>query len=419
MRSDLGLKPEAPKVSFDSGPKPLTLYYFEAFDVVRHLPVRGSWWARDREQAEFWLSSQGYTDLRLRPVPTGQHQVTVGDAALALFFRQLAVMIRAGVTITDALRLASFSEDRHLSGVSLLLAEQLREGFTLSDAMRAFPAVFDPVMTGLVAAAESSGRLPLVLARLADSQDRRYQLKRTVISAVTYPALLGCATLGLSVLFFLYIFPLNQELFASLRLELPPLNRWLGQLIAWLKSPLVAFLALGLGGWCAVMMRSPSFRYRLQGRALRLLQHFPPVEQVIAKSRALRMLEILALLLDGGGTVDLALKFMKEASLDDQEQAAITTIRREIVGGANLGEALRQTALFPPLVVSLMDIGYETGQLERMARRAAALCEEDVRHTLDTASALLEPILLALAGLVAGVAIITSVMPMLTLLQGL
>jgi type IV pilus assembly protein PilC len=397
----------------------LILFHFEAFDVVRHVAVRGSWWAKSREQAEFWLQNQGYTDILLRPMPTTQFEVRVDDGALALFFRQLAVMIRAGVSLSESLRLASFSEDRNLNGVSLMLAEMLRSGYSLSDAMRSFPAVFDPVMTGLVAAAESSGRLPVVMVRLADSQDRRYKLKRTLIAAVTYPAILSVATLGLSALFFLYIFPINQELFASMNLELPALNRWLGQVIALVKSPWMAALILGLGGWTAVWLRSPGVKYRLGRRLLKLARIFAPVEKLLAKGRALRMLEILGLLLDGGGTLDLALKFMLEASADEQEHEALKSIRLRIIEGEDFAEALRATDLFPPLVVSLLEVGQETGQLEGMARRGSEICEEDLRHTIDTFSALIEPVLLAFAGFVAGIAIITSVMPMLSLLQGL
>jgi type IV pilus assembly protein PilC len=131
------------------------------------------------------------------------------------------------------------------------------------------------------------------------------------------------------------------------------------------------------------------------------------------------MLDILALLLDGGGSLTQALRFMKEACVNDQEHEALKQVQRLIVEGASLGSALREAEFFPPLIVSLLEVGDETGQLERMAQRSAEICEEDVRHAVDSAMTVLEPVLLAIAGFIAGLAIITSVMPMLSLLQGL
>ena len=397
----------------------LILFHFEAFDVVRYQRIRGSWWAKNQQQAEFWLKNQGYTDILLQASPTRQHEVRVQDGALALFYRQLAVMFRAGLQLTSSLELASHSEDRHLGGVCLRLADLLRAGFSLSDAMRSFPAVFDPVTCGLVAAAESSGRLPRVLARLADSQDRRYKLRKTVIAAVTYPAIMGVCTLGLSALFFFYLSPLNQALFASLNMELPALNRWLGRALDIVKSPMVAVLVLALGGWATVLFRTPRFRHRLHGQFMRFVVLIPFLDDLVSKGRALRMLDILALLLDGGGSLTQALRFMKEACVNDQEHEALKKVQRLIVEGANFGSALREAEFFPPLIISLLEVGDETGQLERMAQRSAEICEEDVRHAVDSAMTLLEPILLAIAGFIAGLAIITSVMPMLSLLQGL
>lgn len=403
----------------NTGEEPLILFYFDAFDPARRSLVNGGWWARSSEQAYYWLEKQGYADIRLRPVPASPSVFKVKGSALAVFYRQMAVMFPAGVPLTEALRLASFGEDRNLGSITLHLCEQIRIGHPLSHAMRFFPSVFDPVVTGLIAASERSGRLAHALARLADVEERRYKLVRAVTAAVTYPALLSLSTLALTALFFFYIFPINQELFASLQLELPALNRWVGKFVAVLTSPLMPVLLLASGGGFLAFWRSTERRRRFKENVAAVLLRLPPLEPLAAKARALRMLEILGLLLEGGGTVDAALKFMLEATSDTKGKRILTQVRHRIMNGEDFAKVLESTGYFPPLVCSLLDVGHETGRLVEMARKGAEICEEDVRMALETASSLLEPLLLAGAGVLAGLAVITSALPMITLLQRL
>ncbi len=407
------------ELTLESGKEPLILFHFDAYDPSRHAAVHGGWWARSSEQAHYWLEKQGYVDLQIRPVPADPLGFKVKGSAMAVFYRQMAVMFPAGVPLTEALRLASYGEDRNLGSICLHLCEQIRIGRPLSHAMRFFPSVFDPVVTGLVAASERSGRLAHTLARLADVEERRYKLVRAVAAAVTYPALLSIATLALALLFLLYIFPINQELFASLHLELPAINRWVGNLVALLTSPLMPVALLALGGVVFAFWRSPERKRHLKDKVSATLSRLPPLERLTAKARALRMLEILGLLLEGGGTVDAALKFMLESTSDSKGRRVLTEVRNRIMHGEDFAKVLESTGYFPPLVCSLLDVGHETGRLVEMARKGAEICEEDVRIALETASSLLEPILLAGAGVIAGLAVITSALPMITLLQRL
>lgn len=381
--------------------------------------MTGGWWAHSQEQAHFWLVNQGFTDIRLRPSATRPADLRVRGQSLALFYRQLAVMFPNGVPLTEALRLTSYSEDRNLGAVCLHLGEQIQNGHSLSQAMRLFPRVFDPVVVGLMAASESSGRLAQTLKRLADTEERRYKLVRAAIAALTYPALLSLSTFALAALFFLYIFPINQELFSSMNLELPLLNRILAKGVDFLTSPFAPLLVLALSGGSFAYFRSPENRRRLVGRASELAVTIPAFERLMAKARALRMLEILGLLLDSGGTVDNALRFMLESTSDERGRRELQQVRSRVMQGEDFAVALKSTGYFPPLVCSLLDVGHETGRMVEMAKKGAELCEEDVRLAIETSSSLIEPILLAGSGLVAGVAIITSATPMITLLQRL
>lgn len=397
----------------------LHLFLFDAFDPQRSSVVRGSWWAHSQQQAEFWLEQQGLTQIRLRLSSRLLEQVQVEPDSLSLFYRQLSLMFRAGMPLSEALRLASYTEDRHLAGVCLLLSDRLKSGYPLSQAMKLFPCVFDMVGVGLIAAAEQSGHLHETLGRLADTEERRLSLRRSLISASIYPLILTLSTLLLAFLFLFYVFPLNRELLGATDAELPWLARVVMPLMDILSSPWSPVLALAFFGLLALQFRSKRFRDRVRVLSIRFLLKVPAVGGVVRKAQALRMLQVLNLILSGGGTVDMALRFMISTASDPAQRALFEEVRDQVIRGADFSLALENAEVFPSLITSLIQVGYETGRMEQMARHGIKLCEEDVRLAVDSASALLEPLLLIFSGLLAGIAIISSALPLLQLLNSL
>jgi len=397
----------------------LVLYLFEGYDPSRSAWVKGSWWAVSSEQAQFWLRSQGYSDIRIRPDTTSCEQVRANPTALAHFYRQLAVMFRAGLPLTEALQVASHSEDRRLGGVALKICDLVETGFPLSGAMKTFPSVFDPIVVSLVHAAERTGRLVEVLSRLADRQEKADRLRRMATSALVYPAVVIGSTILLTLFFFMTVFPANQELLVSLHVEMPLPHRYLARLVEILNSPLTPVMLLALGGGMVVKLRSPDTRSIVRRRVLSFFAIVPAVEQLQSKARGLRFMEVLSLLLHGGGTVELALRQMIAASADEVERSRIRNVRRRLMEGEDFVEALSETGLLPPLVVSLLQVGQESGRLAAMAEKSAKMCEEDVELALETAGSVMEPLLLAVAGLIVGAGVMLTMAPVFTLLQGL
>lgn len=343
----------------------------------------------------------------------------MNQAALAFFYRQLAIMFRSGVQLHDALRFASASEDRNLGAIGLFLAELLASGHSLSGAMKTFPLVFGPITIGLIAAAEQSGRLALILDRIADSEMSRHELKRSLQSALTYPVLLLVSTLALSLVLVLYILPMNQDLIASLQVDQPLYQRLFGAAIQAFNSPLFPVLLLTVGGGVVAKLRAPEFRTVARQRLLALVSLFPPVGRLVAQARSYRFLEILALILESGGTFGLALKTMMKATANSTERGQLLALREQIFNGTDFREALSHAELFPPLIVSLLDVGHETGRLGPMARHGARICQEDVRLAIETASSVVEPILMAGVGTMTGFVIVSSALPMLSVLSSL
>lgn len=397
----------------------LVLFLYDAFNPQTSAAVSGSCWAPTQDSAEQRLRARGYTDLVINESGLAATSVSVSDHALALFFRQMAVMLRSGTALAKALDLGSFTEDRYLSGVVEALSDGVAGGKSLSVAMSHFPRVFSPLMVGLISAAEASGGLAETLGDIAESEERRVRLKNQLVSALAYPAFLTVSTLAMTALFVFYVLPMDQELFGSLGVPLPAITTLLIDAINFAKSPVGILLEVLVVGFAVAAMRSATARQRAKEKALEAVRYFRLPRTILDKAASASMLNVMGLLLRGGSSVDVALRFMLSASDDTRQKRLIAEVRSRILAGDELGDALQCNALFPSTVVALLVVGYESGSLEEMCAKAASICEDDVRVALDAATALVEPLLMGFAGLVGGFVIISSAMPLLKLVESL
>lgn len=395
------------------------LFYYNAYDPRRGAKVRGGWWARSTEEVEYWLNQQGYSDPTVWRGSQTPENVRVDRKALALFFRQLSVLFSSGSALDKALQFSAYSEDRKVAAVANSLSDKVSQGHSLSGAMRIYPSVFSPVVTGLIAASEKTGALEMTLRDVADAEERTTQLEGELKAALTYPAVLTCVTLLVTGFFVFYVLPMDQEIFGSLGVELPLLNRLLLQAVSLLNSPISLSLLLGLGVASVMLLRRDQARRLALQTTQRVLRFLPVTSEIVKDYRAAQHLQLLSLMLRGGGNLIQALRFMAETCLLPEERETVEAIRTELVNGGDFAEALQRSRLFNPTITALLATGHEVGGLEDMAGRAQQICQDSVQTKLDTASSLLEPILMALAGIVAGFVVISSALPMLQLIQKL
>ena len=397
----------------------LKFFKYDAFDAKRSITVHGSWWASSREQAQFWLASQGFTEITLREGHQTQESIQVNPRAKALFFRQLAVMFRSATPLHLALKISSFTEDRNLSGVCLSMSQKIANGHMLSTAMGMFPNVFSSVIVNIIATAEKSGGLVAALNRIADSQERQLKLKGRVTAALIYPAFLLGSTALVTFLFLFFILPLDQDLFGSLGVELPAVSYFLVKIIDLVRSPWSPLLFLLTLSPFALALRSREKRQQLQNWTVRKLEQFPVFGSISRKIRAVRLLQVLELCLRGGGTLDKALLYMRDSTSDSVERRQLIRMRLDIVAGEEFKDVFMKPHLFPSLCSALLNVGYETGRLDEMCRKVRDLYEEDIRIGLDTLTSLVEPFLLGCSGVIAGFVIITTALPFVNMLGNL
>ncbi len=394
-------------------------FYYDALDSKRDLRVRGTWFAPTESKARYWLENQGYTDIRLWRGRTGQADLQVQPQALALFYRQLAVLLQSGTSLPFALKLVSHCEDPRLVGIARMLESQVSAGEYLSAGMQRFPKVFDPISVSLVRAGENSGALTRIMLDIARAKEREVELRSQLLAAMTYPAVLAASMLLVSGIFIFYVFPGDSDLFGSLGVQLPAINRAILSLVGLLRSPWVPGALLGLGTAAGWVIRKGGARKRIYRVLLGLVKRWKPSRELLLKIRAIRLLQILTMVVSNGGTVELSLKLMHDSSVDEVEQGEIESLRQAVIQGADFGQALEKAKIFPSVVAALLRVGFEAARLDQMSDSSLRLCEEDVRIGLDTLTSLVEPLLLGAAGLAAGFVIVTSALPLLKLIETL
>lgn len=394
------------------------LYKYEALDAHSRT-VTGDWWASSHRQAEFWLERQGLREITLQPSSMTTSEVRVSLSHLTLFYSQLSILFSSGVTLRDSLSVTAQTPDPSLKAVCGLLEELLESGSSLSRAMSLFPGVFGPVTLGLISAAEKSGQLHRALARLAESTKRLDELKKSVIAAATYPAIVVFSTLLLAAVFLFYIFPLNHNLISSNDRPASSFGQLISSLAALFGNPWTPVVTAAFIGGLFIFGHRVLHDRSSKERLYELLVQTPVIGPFCQKMEAVQTLEAMSLIITGGGTVDYALRLLIRSAPYKSRKTSLQMVREEIIAGGDFSESLKVHRILPSIYTSLLRVGHETGRLQEMLAHSGRLCKTDIERSLETLTALLEPLLLGFAGCLAGAAIILSALPLLDMISSL
>lgn len=343
------------------------------------------------------LRERGLTPLAVDEVQgAAAGRSTLSGSARLLLTRQLATLVKAGLPLDEALAASAEGAEGPVRTLALSLRARVMEGATLAGALNDFPGSFDGLYRASVAAGEHSGRLDTVLAQLADHLERGDALRRQLIGALTYPALLlGVALLVVTGLL-LYVVPQVTEVFLRTGQDLPlPTRALLGISHAlahygpWLLPPLALLAALAYGLW-----QRPTLRRRRHALWLRL----PGLGRLIATLDTARFARTLALL--GGSAVPLleALQLASQTVRNQVLAEALNGAAARVREGVPLSRALAQTGRFPPVALRLVASGERAGRLPAMLDEAADQLERELQTVLQVATAALGPAVILLVG---------------------
>jgi type IV pilus assembly protein PilC len=353
-----------------------------------------------------------------KPAKPGKLGKKASAKSLAVFTRQFSVMIDAGLPLFQCLDILGSQEgDRNFAAVILSTRSDVEGGASLADAMRKHPKTFDPLFTNMVAAGEAGGILDTILKRLATYIEKAVKLKGQVKSAMIYPvAVIVIAALVVGVILWKVI-PTFAQLFEGLGAELPLPTR----VVIWLSESLVSYFPIAIGafvafGWAfRTYYRTDGGQRVVDGSLLRL----PILGDILRKIAVARFCRTLATLISSGVPILDGLEITARTSGNSVIEDAVMVTRKSIERGETIAVPLRETSVFPPMVVQMIGVGETTGALDTMLAKIADFYEEEVDTAVAGLLTLLEPVMIAFLGVIVGGIVIAMYLPIFDLISKL
>ncbi|MFM2139974.1 MAG: hypothetical protein RLZZ25_239 [Gemmatimonadota bacterium] len=372
--------------------------------------------AANREDAVAELRRLRLAVVTLQEVTRRPRTGTVSLRDIVVFTRQFSTMIDAGLPLVQALGiLAKQSENPVLQGVIRQVVFDVESGRTVADALAKHPRAFSELYVSMVAAGEAGGILDTILLRLATFLEKSDALVRKVKSALIYPCvILGIAVAAVAILLVVVI-PTFQEMFASVGLVLPLPTRLVIALSAALQAYWWAFLGILAGLIMAVRRAYGTPRGRLA--IDRLLLATPIVGDLIRKTAVSRFTRTLGTLVSAGVSILDGLEITAKTAGNRVVADAILASRSSIAGGDTIAAPLARSQVFPPMVISMISVGEQTGGLDEMLRKIADFYDTEVDTAVSGLLSIVEPVLIVALGLIVGGMVVAMYLPIFDIIS--
>ena len=396
----------------------MSAFRFEAVDAEGRLR-HGLLDAADARAARDLLRADGLTPTAVDPAPASDAPLVrtkLPSASLALVTRLAASLLQSGMPLEQVLTAVSEqADDAQAAKVLTAIRAQVMAGESLPAALSRFPRAFSPLYRGLVAAGTETGRLPEVMARLADYLDARLALRQKFVVALIYPALVTIVAIGVIAVLVTYVVPQVVSVYQQSRQTLPLLTQALiatSDLLratGWLWLTVIVIAA----GAFVVALRREGTRARIHAALLRV----PAMGHLASSLDTARYASTLAILVGSGAPLLRSL----EAACDVVRMIPLARAARTAAGlvreGVSLSRALKEQNVFPPVLIHLDAIGEQSGALAPMLVRAAAELEREAERRLTWIAALIQPTLIVLMGGIVLVLVLAVMLPIVTMNQ--
>jgi type IV pilus assembly protein PilC len=329
---------------------------------------------------------------------------------VVIFTRQFATMINAGLPLVQALDiLAQQTENKVLADVTRQVVYDVESGQTLADALRKHPKAFSDLYVNMVAAGEAGGILDTILQRLAEFLEKNDAIIRKVKGAMVYPGvIMSVAVIAVAVLL-IFVIPTFQTMFASVALDLPLPTR----IVIGMSHLLTTYWWVILGV-IAVAVFGFSRYYKTPGGRLqidRLMLRFPVLGDVLRKSAVSRFTRTLGTLVSSGVSILDGLEITARTAGNMVIHNAVMESRQSIAGGDTIAAPLQRSKVFPPMVISMIAVGEQTGGLDEMLSKIADFYDEEVDAAVGTMLSLMEPIMIVVLGVIVGGMVVAMYLP--------
>ena len=345
---------------------------------------------------------------------------TVKPKLLMIFTRQLATLIDAGLPLLRGLNvLAKQERDTVLRNTINKLAEGVQGGGTFSESLAQHPRIFNDLFVNMVKAGELGGVLEVVLGRLAEFQEKAAKIKNKVVAAMVYPSIVMIMALGIMTFLLIYIVPKFEGIFHDMLGDkpLPGITRFVIGVSKFVQGHWLVLL-----GAIIALLAAYNFANRTAGgRSFvdRFKLRVPLFGDVIRKTAISRFSRTLGTLVTSGVPILQALNITRATAGNTVISRAISQVHDSVKEGESIVQPLEASGAFPPMVISMIDVGEETGQLPEMLLKVAEVYDDEVDNSVAALTAMLEPIMIVFLAVVVGTIVIALFMPLISIISGL
>jgi type IV pilus assembly protein PilC len=345
---------------------------------------------------------------------------TAKPKTLMIFTRQLATLIDAGLPLLRGLSvLAKQERDSVFKGTINKLAESVQDGSTFSEGLTQHPRIFNDLYINMVKAGELGGVLDLVLARLAEFQEKAQKVKNKVAAALVYPIIVLFLAVAIMAFLLIFIVPKFETIFHDMLGDkpLPPITLFVIGVSDFMQKQWTVLLGV-------VVLAFAGYKFAARtrvGRAAidRIKLRAPLFGDLIRKTSISRFSRTLGTLITSGVPILQALEITRETAGNTVIAQAISQVHDSVKEGDTIMQPLEASRAFPPMVISMIDVGEETGKLPEMLLKIAEVYDDEVDNSVAALTSLLEPIMIVLLALIVGTIVIALFMPLISIISGL
>jgi len=380
------------------------------------LKVAGRMVAANEQALRGELRRQGIAATRVRKQSGGARgggKVTAGD--IAIFSRQLATMLGAGIPLVQAFEIIGAGHEKaSMRALVLEIKSDIEGGTSLHEALAKHPLHFDNLYVNLTEAGEQAGALETLLDKIATYKEKTEAIKKKVKKALFYPAAVLVVAVIVTVVLLIFVIPQFESLFKGFGADLPAFTQMVVSLSRFVQDKGIYILVVfGIGVYTFIYFKKRSRKLNIFIDRVSL--KVPIIGPILNKAAIARFARTLSTMFSAGVPLVEALQSVAGATGNVVYENAVMKMRDEVATGQRLQRSMENTGMFPNMVVQMIAVGEESGSLDTMSGKVASFYEEDVDNAVDSMSSLLEPLIMAILGVLVGGLVIAMYLPIFKL----
>ncbi|MCX5657501.1 MAG: type II secretion system F family protein [Candidatus Omnitrophica bacterium] len=336
------------------------------------------------------------------------YHVTLDD--LVILARQMATLLDAGVPLLRCLAVVSNQLESHaLERALALVRKDVEGGKALSESLKKYPRIFSPFWVNLVETGEASGQLPFVFDQIAKYMEEAGALQRKIISALIYPLILTFVAVGVITIFMVKIIPIFERIFSEFQVELPLLTRMIIGVSLFVRRNILIELLVIIGLVLGIrsMIKTERGRWLIDTWKLKVPVFGKLFEMVAVE----RFASAFSVMIKSGVPILYALEIVAKAADNRVIESALNKVKNAVRAGQSMSKPMAETGAFPPIVIEMIEVGEEAGELANMLARLGVFYKERIDTFVNRFASVFEPVVLVGMGIIVGVIVVSMFLP--------